>query len=104
MLELTSENFQQEVREHKGLVVIDFWAPWCGPCKFYSPVFEQVAGTVEGVKFAKLNTDEWTEGATQYNVQGIPTTLFLKDGEEVDRLVGIQSVEDIQKVCERHLD
>jgi len=100
MVDLNSENFQEEVMKCEDLVVIDCWAPWCGPCKMFGPIFEEAAGKIEkDVKFVKLNTDEYLEGATYYSIQSIPTVLFVRAGVEVKRLIGVQSVEDIEKVC-----
>lgn len=103
MLELTSDNIQQEVKDHDGLVVIDFWAPWCGPCRMYSKIFEQAANSIESAKFVKLNIDDW-EGTLPYPVQNIPATVFVKDGKEVDRLVGMQTFEELEQVCLKHED
>ena len=86
MQELTTDNFQSSVA--KGNAVIDFWAPWCGPCRMMAPHFEEAAKSHKTVLFAKVNVDENPEVAQQFNVRGIPTTVFLKDGKEINRIVG----------------
>ncbi len=86
MQELTTANFQSSVS--KGNAVIDFWAPWCGPCRMMAPHFEEAAKSHKNVLFAKVNVDENPEVAQQFMVRGIPTMVFLKDGKEVSRQVG----------------
>jgi thioredoxin len=86
MEELTAAEFNNAIA--KGNAVIDFWAPWCGPCQMMAPAFEAAAKGAAGVKFAKVNVDENPEVAQQYGVRGIPTVVFFKDGKEVNRFVG----------------
>jgi thioredoxin 1 len=82
-------SFDAEVKQHDGLVLVDFWAPWCGPCKIIAPVLEEIASEQgSGVKIAKVNVDENQSLAGQYGVRSIPTLLFYKGGEVVDQLVG----------------
>ena len=89
VVELTNENFDQEVVSHSGTVLVDFWAPWCGPCRMVGPVVEQIADEYDGrAKVAKLNTDEAGEIASRYGIRSIPTLLFFKNGEMVQQLVG----------------
>ena len=89
VVELTTENFDQEVVSHSGTVLVDFWAPWCGPCRMVGPVVEQIAEEYDGrAKVAKLNTDEAGEIASRYGIRSIPTLLFFKNGEMVQQLVG----------------
>jgi len=89
VLEVNEENFEKEVLKSDKPVIVDFWAAWCGPCKMLSPIFEKVAGQLTNVKFAKMNVDENTHLAQQSGVMGIPCLIVYKNGEEVDRIVGL---------------
>ncbi|NCA81588.1 MAG: thioredoxin [Opitutae bacterium] len=88
ILELNDSNFAAETQS--GVVLVDFWAPWCGPCRMQGPILEQVVGKVPGAKIAKLNVDEAGATAAQFGVQSIPTLLVLKDGKTVKQFVGVQ--------------
>ncbi|MDH5807038.1 MAG: thioredoxin [Candidatus Methanomethylicaceae archaeon] len=88
-IELTDENFDFIVNNSKQLVVIDFWAPWCGPCMIMAPIFERLAKKFEGkVLMAKMNVDENMEIPQRFNIYGIPTFIFIKNGKEVKRIIG----------------
>ncbi|WP_345969224.1 thioredoxin [Sulfurimonas sp. HSL1-6] len=78
LLALTEENFQQIIADNE-VVIIDFWATWCGPCKQYGPIFEKVAEETTGVTFAKINTDEQQQLAAQFHIRSIPTTMIMKE-------------------------
>lgn len=87
-IELTAENFEQEVLQADKTVLVDFWASWCGPCKMLSPVIEEIADERSDIKVGKVNIDEHPELAQKYGVMSIPTVLVIKDGEEVNKSVG----------------
>ena len=94
IIELTSKNFDKFVS--KGEIVIDFWAEWCGPCKIMEPHFELAAEKFKGkVKFGKVNVEEAQDLAEKFQVMSIPTTIFFKDGEQVNRTVGALDKESI---------
>lgn len=104
MLEITHENFDKEVKSSKEPVLIDFWAPWCMPCKMLAPTVEAVAGELKGkVKVAKCNVDDAPDLATQLSILNIPTLLLFKGGQEAARLVGVVSREEIKKTIDREL-
>ncbi len=93
--EISAEQFNQEVREHQGKVLVDFYAPWCGPCKMIAPVVEQIAQQYADVKVVKIDADHAQELMSQYSVRGIPTLLLLENGELIDRKVGAASVKQV---------
>ena len=89
-IELTSENFEATVNE--GVSLVDFWAPWCGPCRMIAPVIEELAEDFDGkASICKVNTDEQQELATKFGVRSIPTILLMKNGEVVETMVGASS-------------
>jgi len=103
MLKVNRENdFKKEVLEHQGLVFVDFYADWCGPCKITSPIIEELANEVADIKFVKVNVDEASELASQYEVFSIPTFIIFKNGQVVHQFVGAKSKEgflaEIEKV------
>ncbi len=92
VITLTKDNFQSEALESKLPVLVDFWAPWCGPCRMVSPIVDEVAGELEGkVKVGKVNVDEQPELAAQYGVMSIPTLLVLENGQVKESSVGARS-------------
>ncbi|MGO9612593.1 MAG: thioredoxin [Dissulfurispiraceae bacterium] len=89
IFELTASTWDKEVLEFKGLVMVDFWAVWCGPCRIVAPTVEELAKEYAGkMKVGKLNTDENPDLASRYKIMGIPTIMFFKDGQKVDQIVG----------------
>ena len=104
VLEINTENFNQEVLSQEGVVVVDFFANWCGPCRKLAPILEEVEAELSSkVKFAKINTDENIEMAKQYQVSGLPTLMIFKNGQPVERLVGLMPKSSIITNIEKHI-
>jgi thioredoxin 1 len=90
-LEVNAKDFEQEVLEAKETVLVDFWAPWCGPCRMQAPILEKFAEENPGIKVVKVNVDDNQELAMEHNISSIPSLLVFKNGEAVDFAVGLQS-------------
>ena len=89
IIKITTENFDSEIMKDGVVAIVDFYADWCGPCKMFAPVFEQLAGETEGVVFAKVNVDEAEALAIRFGVMSIPTVIAFKNGAETARNVGL---------------
>lgn len=104
VFEVTDSNFDQTVLKSEQPVMVDFWAPWCGPCRALAPVVDELATSYQGkVKVTKLNVDNNPSTANRYQVTGIPTLLIFKNGQLQDQLVGYKPKEEIERALTRHL-
>ena len=102
LIHLTDANFDSTVKSSPKLIV-DCWAPWCGPCRMLAPTFEALAKDYKGkVSFGKLDTDESPKTAMSMGINSIPTLIFFKDGKQVERLVGVRPRGDIESVIKKH--
>ena len=100
-IQLTDSNFEAEVLKSAQPVLVDFWAPWCGPCRMIAPVIEELAKEYAGkVKVCKINTDEAQDTAGKFRIQAIPTILIFKGGKVVHELVGLQKKEELKKLLD----
>ena len=98
VLELSGQNFSEEVLNSKLPVIIDFWATWCGPCLMMAPVFEDLSSSYSGkLKFGKLSVEDYPELAEEYDVTGIPCLIIFHKGQEVDRIVGFQQKSELKE-------
>ena len=107
MAEMTfnDQNFEAEVLKSKVPVLVDFWAPWCGPCKMQGPIIEEIAKEFEGkeIKIGKLNVDEAPQSASRFQIMSIPTLIVFKDGRPVDQMLGVQDRHSLSNRLNKHL-
>lgn len=101
LINATDSNFEDNIKE--GVTLVDFWAPWCGPCKMIAPVLEDLAKDIEGkANIVKVDVDENQATAAKFEVMSIPTLIVFKDGQAVDKVVGFQPKEQLQAVLTKH--
>jgi thioredoxin 1 len=105
VLSVVENTFEQEVEKAESLVLVDFWAPWCGPCRALAPIIEELAAEYEGkVKVVKVNTDDSAEVAQKFHISGIPTLILFKGGEPVEQLVGNHKKSTLVEMLNKHLN
>ena len=102
VVEINTSNFDSEI-SNSGVTVVDFFANWCGPCRKMGPILEEVESELTNVKFAKINTDDNIEMAKKYQVSGLPTLMVFKNGEPVERIVGLMPKSSIITNIEKHI-
>lgn len=98
IVNLTRNNFKTEVMQSDKTVLIDFWAEWCGPCRMMSPVIDEVAETLSDVKVCKVNVDEASDLASMFGIESIPTLVVIKNGQTVNKSIGLISKEQVLKL------
>ena len=103
VIELTSQNFNQEIRNN-NLLLVDFWAEWCGPCKSMHPIFTRMAKKYKQIRFARVNVDDAQDIAMKYGVQSIPTFIMFKNAEVVNTMVGAVGEPGIHMICKKFID
>jgi thioredoxin 1 len=104
LVEVGDDNFEQEIEQHQGVALVDFWAAWCGPCQMIAPHVAQLAQDYEGrVKVAKLDVDNNQKTSMRFNIRSIPSLLVFKDGSLVDTVVGLVAKEQLANAVEKHL-
>jgi len=102
IIEVNQDSFQKSVLEAQKPILVDFWAPWCGPCKAVAPVIEELAKEYQGkVDFAKVNVDDSPFIASKFNVMSIPTLILFKDGKPIEQVVGFKPKDQIKKLIDK---
>ena len=103
-IELTDANFEAEILNASTVSLVDFWAPWCGPCRMMAPTIEQLSKELNGkVKIGKMNVDESNKFAQQFGIMSIPTFLVFKEGKVVEQMVGVMDKDDMKARLEKHI-
>ena len=97
IIKVDISSFENEVLNHLGIVLVDFWAEWCGPCKMQLPILEKISDEIPSVKICKINIDENTDLAVKFGIRSIPTMMVFKNGEKVEQFVGLKNKKELSE-------
>ncbi len=97
IIKVDISSFENEVLNHLGIVLVDFWAEWCGPCKMQLPILEKISDEIPNVKICKINVDENTDLAVKFGIRSIPTMMVFKNGEKVEQFVGLKNKKELSE-------
>ncbi|MBS5037916.1 MAG: thioredoxin [Fusobacterium sp.] len=97
IIKVDISSFENEVLNHLGIVLVDFWAEWCGPCKMQLPILEKISDEIPSVKICKINVDENTDLAVKFGIRSIPTMMVFKNGEKVEQLIGLKNKKELSE-------
>ncbi len=97
IIKVDISSFENEVLNHLGIVLVDFWAEWCGPCKMQLPILEKVSDEIPSVKICKINVDENTDLAVKFGIRSIPTMMVFKNGEKVEQFIGLKNKKELSE-------
>jgi thioredoxin 1 len=104
IVSVTDQDFDERIIKGRGLILVDFWAAWCGPCRMVAPILEELAVEYEGqITVSKLNVDEHQQTAARFGIRSIPTILFFKDGSQVDQVIGAVPKSTLKSKIQQHL-
>lgn len=101
--QIMDSNFEQEVEGAKGLVLVDFWASWCGPCKMLAPIIEELSNEISEAKFTKVDVDNNPVVSQKFKIASIPTVMVFKDGNLVDTMVGFRPKQEVESMIRKHI-
>ncbi|MFR9018230.1 MAG: thioredoxin [Fusobacterium sp.] len=97
IIKVDISSFENEVLNHLGIVLVDFWAEWCGPCKMQLPILEKISDEIPSVKICKINVDENTDLAVKFGIRSIPTMMVFKNGEKVEQFIGLKNKKELSE-------
>lgn len=97
IIKVDISSFENEVLNHLGIVLVDFWAEWCGPCKMQLPILEEISDEIPSVKICKINVDENTDLAVKFGIRSIPTMMVFKNGEKVEQFIGLKNKKELSE-------
>lgn len=104
LINANKEEFKKIIESEEGIVLVDFWAEWCGPCRMLGPVLHDISEEIDNITIVKVNVDDNSELSAEYGIRSIPSVIFIKNGVQIDKFIGFQNKDKIVEMIEKNLD